>query len=56
MPSSVQRCESVAECLLERSKEKQLLERLLIGKDSHVRESAEVAAEEARLQQDRLFD
>ncbi len=33
--------QAVAECLLEGSKEKQLLEGLLIGKDGYVRESAE---------------
>jgi putative DNA methylase len=49
-------CQAVAECLLEGSKEKQLLEGLLIGKDSYVRESAEVAQEQARPQQGRLFE
>ena len=48
-------CQAIAECLLNRSKEKQLLEGLLIGKDSYVRESAEVAEEETRAQQRRLF-
>ncbi len=38
-------CQAVAECLLEGSKEKQLLEGLLIGKDVYIRDSAEVVAE-----------
>jgi putative DNA methylase len=50
-------CQAVAECLLNGSKEKQLLEGLLIGKDSYVRESAEiVAGEEPKAQQGRLFE
>ncbi len=43
-------CQAVAECLLEGSKEKQLLEGLLVGKESHIRDSAEVVAEAARPQ------
>ena len=38
-------CQGVAECLLDGSKEKQLLEGLLIGKDSYIRDSADVVAE-----------
>ena len=38
-------CQAIAECLLEGSKEKQLLEGLLIGKEGYVRESAQVVAE-----------
>ena len=50
-------CQAVAECPLEGSKEKQLLEGLLIGKESYVRESAEiVAGEEPKAQQGRLFE
>ncbi len=41
-------CQAVAECLLNGSKEKQLLEGLLMGKDGYVRESAEVVAEPER--------
>lgn len=37
-------CQAVAECLLEGSKEKQLLEGLLVGKESYIRDSAEIAA------------
>lgn len=37
-------CQAVAECLLDGSKEKQLLEGLLVGKESYIRESAEIAA------------
>jgi adenine-specific DNA methylase len=44
-------CQAVAECLIEGSKEKQLLEGLLIGKDGYVRERAETAEEQARPQQ-----
>ena len=49
-------CQAVAECLLEGSKEKQLLEGLLIGKESYVRGSAEAAEEETKAQQRRLFE
>jgi adenine-specific DNA methylase len=35
-------CQAVAECLLNGSKEKQLLEGLLMGKDAYIRESADV--------------
>jgi adenine-specific DNA methylase len=49
-------CQAVAECLLEGSKEKQLLEGLLIGKDTYVRDSADVAAEEARPQQTNFLE
>jgi adenine-specific DNA methylase len=38
-------CQAAAECLLNGSKEKQLLEGLLMGKDGYIRESAEVTAE-----------
>jgi adenine-specific DNA methylase len=38
-------CQAAAECLLNGSKEKQLLEGLLMGKDGYIRESAEVVAE-----------
>jgi hypothetical protein len=41
-------CQAVAECLLNGSKEKQLLEGLLMGKDGYVRESAEVVAKPKR--------
>ncbi len=50
-------CQAAAECLLEGSKEKQLLEGLLIGKDSYIRESAEAARPaEPRMEQKRLFE
>jgi putative DNA methylase len=49
-------CQAVAECLLEGSKEKQLLEGLLIGKDSYVRESGEVAEEQTKPQQTSFLD
>jgi len=50
--------QAVAECLLEGSKEKQLLEGLLVGKDAYIRASAEVAeqAQKPRIEQGRLFD
>jgi len=48
-------CQAVAECLLNGNKEKQLLEGLLIGKDSYMRESAEIA-EKPRAKQRRLFE
>jgi len=50
--------QAIAECLLEGSKEKQLLEGLLIGKESYMAASAEVAREAAKpkLRQGRLFD
>jgi len=41
-----QLCQAVAECLLNGSKEKQLLEGLLIGKEGYARASAEVVAEQ----------
>jgi hypothetical protein len=51
-------CQAVAECLLEGSKEKQLLEGLLIGKDVYIRDSAEVVAElkKPKPKQGRLFE
>jgi putative DNA methylase len=50
-------CQAVAECLLNGSKEKQLLEGLLMGKDAYIRESAEVPpADESKPEQPRLFD
>jgi adenine-specific DNA methylase len=50
--------QAVAECLLEGSKEKQLLEGLLVGKDSYVRGSAEAmeAAQQPKIEQGRLFE
>jgi adenine-specific DNA methylase len=52
-----QLCQAVAECLLEGSKEKQLLEGMLIGKDSYIRGSAEaIEASKPRVEQKRLFD
>ncbi|MBN1316515.1 MAG: DUF1156 domain-containing protein [Anaerolineales bacterium] len=51
-----QLCQAIAECLLEGSKEKQLLEGLLIGKESYIRESGRVIEEEKpRIEQKRLF-
>ena len=48
-------CQAIAECLLNGSKEKQLLEGLLIGKDAHMRESAGVAVrDQPRIVQGRL--
>ena len=51
-------CQAVAECLINGSKEKQLLEGLLIGKEGYVRESAEVVAElkKPKPVQGRLFE
>jgi adenine-specific DNA methylase len=51
-------CQAVAECLLEGSKEKQLLEGLLVGKESYIRGSAEAmeAAQRPKIEQGRLFD
>ena len=49
-------CQAVAECLLNGNKEKQLLEGLLIGKDSYMRESAEVVEGAEKPGQMRLFD
>jgi adenine-specific DNA methylase len=51
-------CQAVAECLLEGSKEKQLLEGLLIGKDGYVRDSGEILpeAKKPETEQPRLFD
>ena len=46
----------MAECLLNGSKEKQLLEGLLIGKESHMRESAEIVEEAEKPEQMRLFE
>lgn len=53
-----QLCQAVAECLLNGSKEKQLLEGLLIGKDGYIRQSAEVVREEKKPKtvQGRLFE
>jgi hypothetical protein len=50
--------QAIAECLLEGSKEKQLLEGLLIGKDSYIRGSAEAleAAASPKVEQGRLFE
>ncbi len=49
--------QAVAECLLEGSKEKQLLEGLLVGKETYIRGSAEVVeATRPRVEQGRLFD
>jgi adenine-specific DNA methylase len=50
-----QLCQAVAETLLNGNKEKQLLEGLLMGKESYVRDSAEVAREEDKPQQPRLL-
>jgi putative DNA methylase len=41
-------CQAVAECLINGSKEKQLLEGMLIGRETYARESAEVIAEAHR--------
>lgn len=51
-------CQAIAECLLEGSKEKQLLEGLLVGKDVYIRDSAEVVAElrKPKPQQGKLFE
>ena len=50
-------CQATAECLLNGSKEKQLLEGLLIGKDGYIRDSADIVVEpEPRAVQDRLFE
>jgi putative DNA methylase len=51
-------CQAIAECLLEGSKEKQLLEGLLVGKDVYIRDSAEVVAElkKPKIEQRRLFE
>ncbi len=49
-------CQAIAECLLNGSKEKQLLEGLLLGKDVYVRDSADVLREEQKPKQGRLFD
>jgi putative DNA methylase len=51
-------CQAIAECLLEGSKEKQLLEGLLIGKDIYIRDSGEVIAElkKPKPKQGRLFE
>jgi len=51
--------QAVAECLLNGSKEKQLLEGLLINKDGYMRASAEVVAEikaKPEFEQRELFD
>jgi hypothetical protein len=50
-----QLCQAIAECLLNGSKEKQLLAGLLIGKDAHVRARAEAAQEETKPKQPRLL-
>lgn len=49
--------QAIAECLLDGTKEKQLLEGLLIGKEGYMQASAEVAAEAAKpkLVQGKLF-
>ena len=44
-----QLCQAIAECLLEGSKEKQLLEGLLLGRDEYARGSAE-GPEQAELE------
>ena len=49
-----QLCQAVAECLLNGSKEKQLLEGLLMDKDGYIRDSAEVVAEATKPEQLRL--
>jgi adenine-specific DNA methylase len=51
-------CQAVAECLLNGSKEKQLLEGLLIGKDGYIRDSGEIVgeAEKTGPEQPRLFE
>ena len=50
-------CQAVAECLLNGSKEKQLLEGLLVGKDGYVRGSAGIVVEtEPQVVQDKLFE
>jgi adenine-specific DNA methylase len=49
-------CQAVAECLLNGSKEKQLLEGLLIGKDTYMRESAEIVEKAEEPKQPRLFE
>ncbi|MCB0190761.1 MAG: DUF1156 domain-containing protein [Anaerolineae bacterium] len=50
--------QAVAECLLEGSKEKQLLEGLLVGKDSYISSSAEALAQsqKPKIEQGRLFE
>jgi putative DNA methylase len=51
-------CQAVAECLLNGSKEKQLLEGLLMGKEGYTRESGGIIAEQKKpkRKQGRLFD
>jgi putative DNA methylase len=51
-------CQAVAECLLNGSKEKQLLEGLLMGKEGYTRESGEILAEQKKPKpkQGRLFE
>jgi hypothetical protein len=51
-------CQAVAECLLNGSKEKQLLEGLLMRKEGYTRESGEILAEQrkAKPKQGRLFE
>jgi putative DNA methylase len=51
-------CQAVAECLLNGSKEKQLLEGLLMGKEGYTRESGEILAEQRKPKpkQGRLFE
>jgi putative DNA methylase len=51
-------CQAVAECLLEGSKEKQLLEGLLIGKDGYIRDSGEIVieAKKPKPEQPKLFE
>ena len=48
-------CQAVAEWLLEGSKEKQLLEGLLVNKDAYIRASAEVVQKETEPKQQRLL-
>jgi adenine-specific DNA methylase len=50
--------QAVAECLLEGSKEKQLLEGLVVGKDTYIRSSAEAVeqAQRPKIEQGRLFE
>ncbi|MBN1139291.1 MAG: DUF1156 domain-containing protein, partial [Anaerolineae bacterium] len=49
-------CQAIAECLLEGSKEKQLLEGLLMGKESYIHESAVTVKEQTRPQQTSFLD
>ncbi len=49
-------CQAIAECLLNGSKEKQLLEGLLLGKDNYMRASAAIAEKAEKPEQIRLFE